>query len=149
VESADLQLLLVQFHYPGMPALESDLTRAWLRKYGYQYDRFGFNVLVGSGAEIQPGIDAVTAGQFKNLTRKRIDVAAYQGSLADLIEVKPRASMGAIGQLLGYRHLWQEDYPLIAVRQLLVLAQVADQDVIRAAAAQGIQVMQMDPEPVK
>jgi hypothetical protein len=147
--ASDIKMLLMQIQYPGMPALESNISRAWIRLHAYEYDLLEFNVRVGQGQEIQPGVTGATAQQFSNITRKRIDIAAHFGTLVDLVEVKPRASMGAIGQLLGYRHLWQEDFPLIAVRQLLVLAQVADSDVSRAAAAQGITVLQIEPEAHK
>ena len=145
----DLEILLMQIQYPGMPKLESNITRAWLRTYGANYDRVEFNTRVGKGQDIQPGVTDATAQQFSNLTRKRIDIAAYIGSLVDLVEVKPRASMGAIGQLLGYRHLWQEDFPAIAVRLLIEIAQIVDQDVRRASAAQGVTVLQLEPEEHK
>ena len=146
MDDRSYQMLLAQMQYPGMPALESNISRAWIRKQAYEYSKIEFNVRVGKGQDIQPGVTGATAQQFNQLTRKRIDIAAYLGTLVDLVEVKPRASMGAIGQLLGYRHLWQEDFPNIAVRQLIVLAQIADQDVTRAAAAQGIVVLQIQPE---
>src|SRR5579864_6652767 len=101
--------LLQQLQYPGMPKPESDITRAWIRKYGQVYDRLDFNAKLGQGAEIQPGISDATAAQFTALTKKRADIIAYKANTVDILEVKPRMSLSALGQLLGYQHLWQLD----------------------------------------
>jgi hypothetical protein len=146
MEERSLHLLLMQIQYPGMPALESNIARHWIRAHGADYDRMEFNVRVGQGAPIAPGIDDATARQFQIITQKRIDVVAYKGNLVDLIEVKRNMTLGALGQLQGYQHLWQEDVFRPHVDKLIAVAQIIDPDIRRVLDANGVTYYQLEPE---
>jgi hypothetical protein len=149
MDAREWELLLVQMQYPAMPQLESNITRAWIRQYGRDYDSLDFNVRLGKGQDIQPGIPASTAGQFDKITRKRADIVAHAGTWVDILEVKGRASLSAIGQLIGYHQLWTDERPTFIVRRLIVVCQLIDDDVRRVFATNGIQSYVLEPEPWK
>jgi hypothetical protein len=146
VDAATLNNLLVQMRYPGMPKAESDITRAWIRKHGADYDGFAFNVRLGQGPDIQPGIDPATAQQFAKIGRKRVDIAASVQHKVDLVEVKPTMSFSGVGQLLGYLHLWQQTYPEIPVRRLIAVASYVDDEVKQLLINHGIEFEVLQPE---
>lgn len=146
MDATKLHLLLTQIQYPGMPVLESNIARHWIRAYGAGYDRMEFNFRVGQGAAIQPGIDDATARQFQIITQKRIDIVAYKGNLVDLVEVKRNMTLGALGQLEGYQHLWQEDTFRPHVDKLIAVAQIIDPDIRRVLDVNGVTYYQLEPE---
>jgi hypothetical protein len=109
--------------YGSLLPAEAVVLREWLRQHEKEYDRFDFNVRIGSGTD--PGDkypDYVRQGAIKN-TQRRIDAIGWSGNQATLIEVKSRASFNAMGQLLGYRQLWIADNPTLPEPILLLVAQ--------------------------
>lgn len=146
MDQRDIDRLLVQIQFPQMPQAESDIARAWVREYAKYYDSLDFNVRLGKGAELQPGLPAYTQDQFTRITQKRADIIGHVGSFVDIIEVKVKASFGAAGQLQGYRHLWADDYPQNIVRRLIVVAQIIDQDVARVYQLNSITFYKVTPE---
>lgn len=148
MDSSTIDLLLKQIQYKGMPKPESDITRAWLRLHAHAYDAIDFNVRLGAGQDIQPGIDAATAAQYSKISRKRADIVATAGKVVDIIEVKPAMSFAGVGQLVGYKHLWEENHPSIAVRRLIAVAQIIDPEVKRVLQAQHCAFEVVQPEPL-
>jgi hypothetical protein len=146
MQEAELNSLLNMAKYPGMPALESNIARVWIRHEGLGYDKLEFNVRLGNGAEIQPGITGATKRQFEIITQKRADIIAYKGNLVDIVEVKVRMSLSAMGQLQGYQHLWQEDAFRPRVQTLIAVAQIIDPDIRRVLEANFIVPYQITPE---
>ena len=146
MDAATLNNLLVQMRYTGMPKAETDITRAWIRKHGADYDTIEFNVRLGQGPEIQPGIDPATAQQFSKIGRKRVDIVATVHGKVDLLEVKPSMSFSGVGQLLGYFHLWQQTYPAVPVRRLVAIAQLIDTEVRQLLINHGIEFEELQPE---
>jgi hypothetical protein len=136
----NFDILLVQLQYPGMPRLESSITRAWIKAHGLEYDWIDFNVRVGKGTTLGPEFPEFTREQALKGTQKRVDiVAAIYGSV-DLIEVKERANASALGQLMMYRTLWRADHPEYTVRNLKVIAHDIDFDMSEAYRASNVDV---------
>ncbi|MGH9492917.1 MAG: hypothetical protein ACRD2K_05400, partial [Terriglobales bacterium] len=94
--------------YPGLLPREIIIFREWLRLHERDFDRFDYNVRVGDGFDPGPGFSPDVRQQAIENSKKRIDAIAWQGSAVTLIEVKDRAGLSAIGQLIGYRPLWQQ-----------------------------------------
>lgn len=146
MQQTDLDRYLVQMQFRGMPAQESNITRAWLRANGLDYDRFEFNVTLGDGRPAAEGIDAATAAQHAFLSKSRADVIGYVGDRVDIVEVKDRAKATAMGQIRGYAVLWRGDHPGIPIRRLLVVARSIDPDVERIFAHEGQEFAIVEPE---
>lgn len=138
---ANLEMLLLQIQFPGMPAPESDVAKLWLQRHGAEYDTIEFNVRLGDGAEPPAGLDASIERMTRLVTQKRADVIATRDGRATIIEAKIRAGLGAAGQLNGYRALYQRANPGAPAPRLLVIAKYADPDVQYALAEQGIDLI--------
>lgn len=146
MDSRSVELLLVQMQYPGMPALESNITRAWVRQHAAEYDRLDFNVRLGEGRPLADGLSPEIQRQQTMLSQRRVDIVGHIGVFVDLIEVKDRGTLGAIGQLVGYRSLWAKDHPQIVVRRLIVVARDVPPDVEYAYQQAGIEFKVFQPE---
>src|SRR5262245_17629241 len=126
MRATELERLIHQIQFPGMPVLESNLTRAWIRAYGLKYDRMEFNVRLGKGRPPVDGLLPEIQRQNTLLSQLRADIIAWYGPAVDIIEVKDRARFNALGQLKGYRALWVDDNPSTPVHELIVVAQTID-----------------------
>jgi len=136
----NLQQLIDSIAYPGQPGPEGDVIREWLRAEGALYDRIEFDVHVGAGGEVQPGIPENIARAWTRSTQKRIDVVAWQGNRVTLIEAKVKLNMGVMGQLFGYGFLWLADHNNAPISEYVAIARRGDPDVIGALNAAGVRV---------
>lgn len=93
---------------PKYPHLAGDDVPVWenfIQKHGSKFERFRYDVHVGAGLPHGDNEDPTMQDMWKHLTQKRIDVLGFVGDKIYVIEVKGRAGLGVIGQVLGYKHL--------------------------------------------
>ncbi len=135
MSTTPLQAESDRLRFPGMLPAEIVVWQAWLRLHQAEYDRFEYNVRVGPGFDPGPGVDpAIRAMSILN-TKKRIDAVAWQGHQPLIVEVKVRAGLSSIGQILGYRVHWRIENPHDAQPKMLLVAnRLADgvQEVLQA-----------------
>lgn len=118
-------------------------VRTWkkfLVKYGRNFTKYRYDVHVGKGIGKVPGYSKTIQNMAVHLTQKRIDVVAARGNQIWLIEIKDRASMAAIGQLLTYRELYYRKYGYGTVEGLIVVAESSDPDVAEIIERFGIRL---------
>jgi hypothetical protein len=119
--------------YPGMSVDETVVWRAWALLHQSEYERFDHNLRIGPGKEIGDAyLPSVQRAEFLN-SQMRIDSVGWQGidpalipagptdpsviynlfpsAQATIFEVKRRADLRALGEILGYSHAWAEDFP--------------------------------------
>lgn len=77
---------------------------------------------------------------WKILGQKKIDVVGDAGDHFDVIEVKPRASLGALGQCLAYKWLYEsEEIPDLPCTPTII-TDILTPDMKRVADAHGVQI---------
>src|SRR3990167_10659901 len=91
--------------YPNMREAETVIWDRFLLAYPNAYDEVVYNLKLGEGADIPEGTEENIADDFKQLTQHKIDVVGFKGKNVDIIELKPYAGVGAIGQVIVYRDL--------------------------------------------
>lgn len=129
-----------RFKYPGLLPREIVVLRAWLRLREKDFDRFDYNVRIGTGFDPGPTVsDSIRQMAIQN-SQKRIDAVGYKGTDVTLIEVKDRAGFSAVGQLVGYLHMWQAAHPEQAKPRLLLVANRLQDDIPLVAAGAGIEI---------
>lgn len=100
----------------------------WLRylmQGGSKYAPFTYDLRVGNGLDMGSTANSYEVNAALALTRKRIDVLFVSNNTTVIVEVKQRAGLGAIGQLIGYRDLLRRDRPdIVAMNMLLVTDQL-------------------------
>ncbi len=146
MDQRDIDVLLMQIQFPGMPALESNIARGWIRLYARDYDSLDFNVRLGQGRPLVEGLSPEIALQQTMLSQRRADIIAHVSAFVDIVEVKDRATLSAIGQLVGYRKLWSDTNPQIVVRRLIVVARDVPPDVENVFRHEGIEFRVIQPE---
>jgi hypothetical protein len=119
---------------------------AWLKLHEAEYDSWQFDVRIGKGYD--PG-DAYTE-DMRSMSilnsQKRMDALGWQGSQATIVEVKERAGLGAVGQLVGYKALFQQEHQDLPAPLLVLVAMRADGDLLPALVAVGIRLELVAPE---
>lgn len=86
----------------------------WLRYLmlgGGQYGPFSYDVRVGDGVLMPAGTSIIGYKAAYALTTKRIDVLSVSDNVHTIYEVKKRAGLSAVGQLIGYRTLYRAQIP--------------------------------------
>lgn len=111
--------------YPHMFKLDVAVWERFLDRYSELYEGFYYDVVVGK--EIK-GVDHLDIPYQKDawvLSQLRIDAIGERTESTDIIEVKPRGNMAAIGQLLTYKELYIKEYsPKKHVRMILVAGEI-------------------------
>jgi hypothetical protein len=130
--------------YPAMLPAEIAVWRAWLRLNAGNYDRFEYNVRVGPGFDPGPNVAPADRQMSLDITRKRIDALAWAGNQPTVIEVKDRAGLSAIGQLMGYIVHWKDEHPFGPPPYALLVANRLAPGVERVLQAHSLTFVTVD-----
>lgn len=129
------------------PALQVDeilVWRAWLAQHQAEYDRFDYNVRLGTDVDPGPDFPDNIRKAAIALNSLRVDAVGYQGLTPTIFEVKRRAGPQNIGQLLTYKHLWAAAFPISPAPALVLVFNTLSQHILGVAGASGIQLSQVD-----
>lgn len=124
--------------FPAMLPREREIWRGWLREHEQGFDRFDYNVRLGEGQDPGPSFPDFIRRDSILITQKRIDAVGFQGSQVTIFEVKERAGLSAIGQLVGYAALWRAAHPLEPEPRLVLVTNVLDPDMVPGLRSAGI-----------
>lgn len=80
----------------------------WLQQGGDKFQPFRYDIRVGDGLIMPPGSSGYAVRSAYALTTKRIDALYVDGQNTVIVEVKRRAGLSAVGQLIGYRDLYKK-----------------------------------------
>jgi len=111
------------------PHLRPEDVRIWedfIRSFPNFYESVDYDLKVGTPRQY-PGKDKdIYKKDLEYLSRKRIDVVGYTHNEVHIIEVKPRASFSAIGQVIGYAELY---VPYVPAGMLVSAVIVTDEEI--------------------
>lgn len=130
--------------YPAMQVDEILVWRAWLALHQGEYDRFDYNVRLGTDVDPGPNFPDNIRKAAIALNSLRVDAVGWIGQFATIFEVKRRAGPQNIGQLLTYKHLWTAAHLSTAVPDLVLVFNTLSQHILGVAGASGIQLSQVD-----
>lgn len=135
---------MVMIHYPHMMVEDTFVWTKFLKSNVVAIRQVWYDVRIGSlvfpGPEAGEMLMRIAAG----LTRKRIDVVASVGRDTWVIEVKPYASMYAVGQIITYVRLFEQEYEYSGTLQAVIVCGDYDEDLIEEFDEFGIFVIQND-----
>jgi hypothetical protein len=120
---------------------ETLIWERFLVAYPEAYNEVVYNLKLGEGADIPEGTAENIAKDFKELTQHKIDVVGFKGNNIDIIELKPYAGVGAIGQVIGYRDLYITYINRNANPNLVVITDVLRNDTKTIAEKQNIKLI--------
>ena len=120
----------VRYKYPHLIGEDTEVWSRFILKFPDRFDTVDYDVKVGKGADTDPIPEEHYKKQWATLTKKRIDVIGYKNDVPCIVEVKKRASLFTLGQVLGYRFLYLREHPeLRSIRTLIVCSSIDPDDI--------------------
>jgi len=123
---------------PHMAPLDLPIWRRYLTQPHPTWIRAYFDAALGQGADVPVGGDAAAETMWTRITRKRTDVIIETVTGWIIIEIRHNAGLSAIGTILGYQALWNQDPVDQRPLEILVVTNLADRDTLAAAAAAAV-----------
>jgi hypothetical protein len=115
--------------YPHLIGEDTEVWSRFISKFPDKFETVDYDVKVGLGADTTPIENQTSKELWANLTKKRIDVIGYKNNSVTIVEVKKRASLFTLGQILGYRYLYLREFPeALLARTLIVAAAISPDD---------------------
>jgi hypothetical protein len=107
--------------YPHLMVGDIAIWEEFLSVGDNSFDSFDYDVHVGEGVVLSPEWSDEVKAMALTLSEKRIDVVGWSGDVPTIIEVKPSASLSAIGQVLCYRELFSSRFPAVFGPGMLIV----------------------------
>lgn len=126
--------------YPHFGKGDAEVWEQWLYDHQDQITHVYYDIALGGVTIDDPDVDPAMARAWKYDTAIKIDAVVVMTEENLIVEVKPYARMGAIGQALGYAMLL-DDEPLNELPNtpcIVTLGTTAE--VLKVAEAFGIRV---------
>lgn len=122
----------------GLRPLEAAVFRRWYAKFGDRFDRFDYNVRIGSGRDPGPEYSEAIRRDAVMSSQLRMDAVGWRGDRPTLIEVKHYALANAVPQLALYAAVWHKDKPELPAATLLLVCGGCAAGVVNAALDAGM-----------
>jgi len=132
---------VVMASYPHMMAEDTEVWTRYLKSWLVPIKEVWYDVHVGRGMEVSEEATEIEKRVAAGVSRKRIDVVARVGGGYWVIEVKPVASMVALGQVLGYTRLFEQEYRTEGEVWPVVVCDSVDEDLLDEYEALGVAVI--------
>jgi hypothetical protein len=129
-------------HHAGLPThMSTEDYRLWLT-YRLTIQAAAptlyFDVRLGGTRALDHAPPEYLKNFWYSVNAKRADVVAEYADHVDLIELRTRAQPNAIGRLITYRELWNDDPAILKPLRLELVTDSEDPDVRRVADLVGI-----------
>jgi len=122
----------IRTYYPHMRSDEARIWTKFLKTTNLDFELIIYDLHLGTGTLPLPSDPDYMRRLLSAVTKKRVDAVGETKDDIWIFEVKPRISMSALGQLVTYFELYQEEHrPLKPV----MLAAIGEREVpdIRSA----------------
>lgn len=118
-----------------------EIWERFIDKYPDAYISVVYDFALGGVPEhaTEPVLDG--GNNMGRLYQRKIDVLATNGQQLDLIELKPNAGTSTVGQVLGYKHLFERDVEQTYTLTPMIVTNAMDADAQEFAAANGVKVV--------
>ncbi|GAH51984.1 unnamed protein product [marine sediment metagenome] len=132
---------IVMPRYAHMMELDRDVWTRFLESGDFAIAEVWYDVHVGEGLRLPAEAPVLDQKISSALYEKRVDCVCRVGSELWVVEVKPKADMTALGQIITYRELFLRKYrPRERVLGVVVCDQV-DEDLLDLFGAVGVVVI--------
>lgn len=91
--------------YPGMRSKDEAIWDEFVRRHPGTFTQVYYNVHVGDPAMSEQKKTEMIASGYYDVTQWCVDALAFDGEKEYVIEIKPNAGPGSLGQVLAYKEL--------------------------------------------
>lgn len=123
---------------PHMASIDAEIWRRWRPSLAAGIEALYFDVGLGLPRELPQVQRSEELLMWIRLNQKRADVLIEWVDAVWLVELRHAASLNAVGRILGYRMLWDQDPVIPKSMQLFIITDRFDADVEELAVAQGM-----------
>jgi len=127
--------------YPHMLAEDTAVWSKYLASPLVPIKELWYDVHVGAGIPLPADASDMDRRIAAGISRKRIDVVCRVGGGFWVVEVKPRANMVALGQVLTYTRLFIAEYRPMAEVWPVIVCDSADEDLVAEFDELGVAVI--------
>ena len=118
--------------YPHMRDSEARIWNAYVEAFGLPPGRVEYDVRLGQGAPVDAAWPAWMVAMVKALSQKRADVVAETSEEITIFELKRRAGMSCLGQLMGYEALMMKERGTWKPVVLVAVCEGTEPDMVEA-----------------
>lgn len=115
---------------PHMSTEDYQLFKRWRSVYAADNPAVYYDVGIGPEADTPPAADATIKTMWTRLNQKRLDVLLDLGDRWIIVELRDRANANAVGRLLQYQQLWEDDAPDVRPLQLELVSNRLDRAMV-------------------
>ncbi len=133
----------VQNRYPHMLQEDIIIWRRFVADGNYLPDVVWYDVRVGHGVALGESEPEWMTRMALSLTRKRIDVVGRVGRDYWIIEIKPRATYDAFGQVVFYADQFRKDYNPPGEVFAVILTDLVDPDIVSLCGDVGVWILEV------
>lgn len=127
--------------YPHMKPADVLIWERYLAAFPNAYETVQYDFLVGSPPLFDTTVNPETGGSDEALYKRKIDVVGWRKGAIDVIELKPNAGPSALGQVLGYLHLYvRDEHPTEPVHAVLITDRI-NTDMEELATKMGVRLI--------
>jgi len=127
--------------YPHMLAEDTAVWSRYLESPVLPIKEVWYDVHVGHAVLLPVGAPDIDQRIARGITRKRIDVICRVDSVLWVVEIKPYASMLALGQVLSYTRMFVEEFRPAGEVASVIVCDSVDRDLLDEFEALGVIVI--------
>lgn len=127
-----------------MLAEDTGVWTKFLKTDAFRVKELWYDVRVGMAVSLPVGASDRDKRIAAGLTRKRIDVICLVGGGYWVVEIKPYASMLAVGQVISYTRLFALEYSVPGQIIPVIVCDAYDEDLLDEFDELGVLVLQND-----
>lgn len=132
---------------PHMLRPDHPVWYRFLDKWGHIFTGLYYDVLLGGPTLTPEELKDPFKIMWRATTSKRADAIGITESEVWIIEVAAEQEMRALGQLMTYMTLWEEDPKFNLINIPVLVCETIDPDIIASAVRFGVQVYVMPAPP--
>jgi len=102
-----------------------------------------YDVHVGSTPPLRENAPEYLKKHVEAVYPKKIDAVLYFPTQTLIVEIKPFAGLTALGQALGYRHLFSQDFPFAPHPVAAIITDTAQPDIPSLCRKLGIVLIEV------
>lgn len=121
--------------YPHMARRDLEVWERWLEKFGGRYEAVAYDVALGGVIPTDPAATEAQRRGFQYATALKLDALLRTGEQLTVVEVRPEASVSALGAVLVYALLLRRERVATRPVRMLVVCETLHPDIAWAAGA--------------
>ncbi len=130
-----------RYKYPHLKPADEAIWERFMNEFPEAYAEVQYDLNCGEGSQQFTHEDPAMTKSWGKLKARKIDVVGFGDGYVDIIELKPHAGPSALGQVLGYVHLYKGYVDPGADARAVIITDSIENDMPYLAAKMGVRVI--------